>query len=341
MNEEVDFRPEEFHHALDSELAALDAPPLVGLVGLAAQRGRRQRRWRTAGAVAGSVTAVAVTAGLLAGALGGGGTRTTEAGAAGRAAVAVPSSPSASPSNSVEPSSSVEPTGSAAPSGSAAPAGPPVPSASATPTRPATPAASGSPRASGAAGLPSGAPTPAPAPSKADPLVPTTAASLLAAVLQSLPAGLTTDHYAANPGHTPIGGPVDYPAVFSYVNTAGGTGRISVSAYQADSPMTCGSTATTVHCFTDAAGELVQVETIPGNCIQHSIVTVQRRDGFSVGVTVSSCLNWDGSQNPPAVPALTQDQAVALASSPLIGTRMPASYVLRADAKYPNLSSPQ
>ncbi|MFJ9520099.1 hypothetical protein ACIRPK_17805 [Kitasatospora sp. NPDC101801] len=283
MNEEDGFRPNEFHHALDTELAALTAPALGDLVGLAAKGGRRKRRLRAAGAAFGSVTAVAALA-VLVGSLGTGPAQSTVAG------------PAIGPA--------------------AAPA-----SVAASPSAPATPAA------------------------QADPLVPVTAASLLDAVVKSLPAGLTADTFRANQAKYPIVDGIGYPAVFAYVNTSAGVGRISVGAFQSDpeEPACLAGTQgriTTV-CSTSPAGDVVEVETNPTNCIQATRVTVHRPQNLGVAIDISSCLNWTNGQNPPAVPALTQEQAVALASSPLISTSMPSAFVAAANAKYPELPQPQ
>ncbi|KQV04519.1 MULTISPECIES: hypothetical protein [unclassified Kitasatospora] len=284
MSEEVDFRPDGFHRALDSELATLTAPPLGDLVGLAARGGRRKRRLRAAGAALGSVTAVAALA-VLVGSLGTGPAQSTAVGPAAGPPAAAPASGSATPE---------------APS-------------SATPSPVVTPAA---------------------------PQVPATTAALLAAVVQSLPAGYTTDHHAADPPESGAS------SIFAYVNTPTGTGRISVAAYIPEEPAPCTPgpsryiATNTVSCTTSPAGDVVEVEVNPSNCMQATDVRVHRPGGFEVSVTISDCLNWDGAKNPHAVPALTHQQAVALASSPLIGTTMPASFVEAANAKYPALPTP-
>ncbi|MER5866034.1 hypothetical protein [Kitasatospora sp. NPDC002040] len=285
MNEEDGFRPNEFHHALDTELAALTAPALGDLVGLAAKGGRRKRRLRAAGAAVGSVTAVAALA-LLVGSLGTGPAQSTTAGpATGLGPAAAPAAVSASPS------------------------------ASATPT------------------------------AQADPLVPVTAASLLDAVVKSLPAGLTADNFRANQAKYPIVDGIGYPAVFAYVNTSAGVGRIGVGAFQSDPEQPACLAGThgkiTTVCSTSPTGDVVEVDTNPTNCIQTTRVTVHRPQNLGVAIDISSCLNWTNGQNPPAVPALTQEQAVALASSPLIGTSMPSAFVAAANAKYPALPAPQ
>ncbi|WP_035842026.1 hypothetical protein [Kitasatospora azatica] len=306
MNEEVEFHSDEFHSTLATELAALGAPPLGDLVGQATRRGRRQRRWRTGAALAGSVAAVGVTAALLVGTLGaagGNGKQPNElAAAAGPSAAASPGT-----------------------AGSAA--------ASTTPG----PAGSASASAAGSA-APSATPSADPGP-----LVEASPAGLLAAVLNSLPDGVTTDHYAANPKRTLPDGSVLTPAVRTFVNTPSGTGQIIVTAYKddPDNPLNCkpspkGSPFVDT-CLQDAKGNLVQVETNSTNCIQATAITVRRADGVDVRIDIGSCLASDSGKNPPAVPALTQDQAVALADNPAIGLTMPKAFVEGADAKYPNL----
>ncbi|WP_457031545.1 hypothetical protein [Kitasatospora sp. P5_F3] len=283
MNEEDGFRPNEFHHTLDTELAALTTPPLGDLVGLAARGGRRKRRLRAAGAAFGSVTAVAALA-VLVGSLGTGTAQSTVAGPA--------IGPAAGPAAVVASASS---------------------SASATPT------------------------------AQADPLVATTAASLLDAVVKSLPAGLTADNFRANQATVPIVDNRGYPSVFAFVHTPAGIGRIGVSVYQTDPEQqrlcfagTHGDTSTT--CSTSPAGDVVEVETNSGNCIQATRVAVHRPQNLAVSIDISSCL---GKSTELAVPALTQEQAVALASSPLIGTSMPSAFVAAANAKYPALPEAQ
>ncbi|MFF7634352.1 hypothetical protein ACFZB9_14545 [Kitasatospora sp. NPDC008050] len=74
MNDEFEELPDdEFRFTLSTELAALTPPPLGDLVAQATHRGRRARRRRTIAAVAGSVTAVAGIAALLAGTMAGSG----------------------------------------------------------------------------------------------------------------------------------------------------------------------------------------------------------------------------------------------------------------------------
>ncbi|BFV56193.1 hypothetical protein KCMC57_up12970 [Kitasatospora sp. CMC57] len=167
------------------------------------------------------------------------------------------------------------------------------------------------------------------------PMVPATSAALLAAVVQSLPAGLTTDHHAANPARPNA---VD---VFAHVTTPAGIGRIGVSAYLTPEggsdrcwPDPTGPMPTA--CSTSPAGDVVEVQTNPRNCIQATRITVHRPT-FNVAVDISSCLRTEAEH---AVPALTEQQAVALASSPLVGLTMPSSFVEAANAKYPALPSP-
>ncbi|MBB4928828.1 hypothetical protein [Kitasatospora kifunensis] len=145
--------------------------------------------------------------------------------------------------------------------------------------------------------------------------------------MQSLPTGLAADHFEANQPSADD----PYPSVFAQVQTPNGTGQIGVSMYPSNGPLNCSGDST---CHTDPAGDLVQVQHEAGNCIQDTIVTVQRREGFALAIQISSCLF---AGNVPAVPALTQDQAVALASNPAIRAKMPASYVQAANTQYPDL----
>ncbi|MGF1427507.1 hypothetical protein [Kitasatospora sp. LaBMicrA B282] len=169
--------------------------------------------------------------------------------------------------------------------------------------------------------------TTAAAPANSGPMVPVTAPALLAAVVQALPAGLRADHFEVGPASATD----PYPSVFAQVHTPAGTGQIGVSMYPSNGPLTCSDAGT---CHTDSAGEPVQVQHEAGNCIQNTVVTVQRHEGFTLQVQISSCLF---AGNVPAVSALTQDQAVALAGDPAITTRMPASFVRAAGARYPDL----
>ncbi|WP_327071343.1 hypothetical protein [Kitasatospora sp. NBC_01302] len=218
----------------------------------------------------------------------------------------------------------------------ATPAGPPSapatpstalssPTASPAPGDTATAAGSPSPTGGAATGpaVPSTAATPAPS----GPLVPVTAPALLAAVVQALPTGLTADHFEADPPSTND----PYPSVYAQVHTPDGTGQLGVSMYPSTGALTCPDTGT---CPTDPAGDPVQVQHEPGNCIQNTVITVQRHEGFTLAVQISSCLL---AGNTPAVPALTQDQATALAGNPALTTKMPASYVQSANAQYPHL----
>ncbi|MDH6117186.1 hypothetical protein [Kitasatospora sp. GAS204B] len=298
-NESDGFRPDEFHHALDTELAALNGPPLGDVVTLATQRGRRQRRRRTVGAVTGSVTAVAVAASVLVGVLGSGPAHRAEL--------------------------------------SAAAAG--TPSASATPSAAGTPSSSATPSAPGAPSVVTASPTPgAPSASAATSsgvLVPDSPAGLLDAVLHALPSGLSTDNYSAKLG----GSQSPSPYVSLNVHTAQGTAQLEVAAFKSqysfcqpgDWPA-----GYSYRCSTTPSGEQFEVVSNPAACFQHSIIVLRRHDGVDVTVWMPNCTGAAGITS-PAVAPLTQEQALALAGTPAINYLMPASFVQAADAKYPDL----
>ncbi|TQF03126.1 hypothetical protein E6W39_13775 [Kitasatospora acidiphila] len=290
---------DEFSSALSEELSGLSEPPIGDLVGQAARRGRRIRRFRAAGATV-AVAAVATVAALLTGSLGGPGHSDAQQ-------VGVAAAPSSGAPSSARPSASTTPSNSAPPTA--------APSAS-SPTSPPSSSAS----ASGSGGS----------------LVQTTTASLLAAVVKALPAGMTTDHYQADPPQPPV--TLD-PSVFLYLHSGGETGRIGVSPFKADTVPACqvpdGEHDVTIRCYTDPAGDQVQVLTNTGNCIQHNTVIVYRRDGIGVGIDLSSC--FKNSPDGSAALVLSQDQAIALATNPLIDVKMPESFVQTANATYPNL----
>ncbi|GAA1958694.1 hypothetical protein [Kitasatospora viridis] len=306
---------DEFSSSLREELSRLSEPPIGDLVGQAARQGRRIRRFRTIGATA-AVAAVATVTALFSGQLVGSG----HTGAQGIGPAApVGASVSASPNTSATPS--------AAPST--------TPGASAAPSAGATPdAGSASPTPGGGQGssAPAGVPASTPAAAGSDALVKSTPASLLAAVVQSLPSGITTDHYYGDAPQPPI--TLD-PSVNLYLHSGGKTGRIGVSAYKADTPSSCttpeGETGVSATCSTDAAGEFVNVLSNPSNCIQNTTVTVYRHDGIAVSVDLSTCL--DNSARGTSTP-LTQAQAVTLADSTLLNVVMPSSFVKAADTQY-------
>ncbi|WP_371496065.1 hypothetical protein OG871_10045 [Kitasatospora sp. NBC_00374] len=163
-----------------------------------------------------------------------------------------------------------------------------------------------------------------------------TATAVLAAVLDALPVG-KTDHYAVNP-------PVLGAQV--YLNTGRGAGLIRVFVGTSPADLSaCGSpskpgSAERRTCFADRRGQSTIVDTdVEGNCLSSTSVISAREDGTTVHVVLGTCLAWDGTANPPGVPALTVDQAVELAGDPSIGARMDPDFVQVADKRFPALPS--
>lgn len=90
-------------------------------------------------------------------------------------------------------------------------------------------------------------------------------------------------------------------------------------------------------------GTMYQVQTTPGNCVQHTRVTVlQTKTVLQTNLTlvtvdIASCLAWSGTTNPPAPLALTVQQAVQVASSPRWGTTMDKALVDAGAGHFPQL----
>jgi hypothetical protein len=86
-------------------------------------------------------------------------------------------------------------------------------------------------------------------------------------------------------------------------------------------------------------GNFVEIVDIPENCIERHAVFLNRPDGVSVGILMSSCLSWNGSTNPPGKVVLSVDEAIAIADDPRWGTRMPKSLVDNGQRDFPDLST--
>lgn len=76
----------------------------------------------------------------------------------------------------------------------------------------------------------------------------------------------------------------------------------------------------------------VELTEIPDNCVQNEMVTVYHHDGLQIDVMISTCLSWEGKKTVPAPPALSVDEAIAIAANPTWGTRLPSELV-RSGAK--------
>ncbi|MGF1426969.1 hypothetical protein [Kitasatospora sp. LaBMicrA B282] len=323
---------DEFSTSLEEELATLSPPPLGDLVGQAARRGRRIRRVRMIGGAAASVAAVATVAALL-GTLGSGPQHTADLAGA---AAALSTAPTPLPGDPPPPSAAPDPGGAAVASPSASPSSSAGPSANPSTTPAPTGLAPGSPPPSrSGADLPSthpvppptgGAITTAPLPTpSAGGTVPTTPDGLVAEVVAALPGRPATGPYAA------VGRDANGQASAQvYLNDSRGTSMVRVF-------LTSGALDCSSGCGTDGRGQPYQVSHESGNCIQSTVVTTQHPDGSLVTVQLSTCLAWNGSQNPASFEALSQDQAVQLAGDPSIGILEPAAQAARAGTEYGSL----
>ncbi|KJK57829.1 hypothetical protein [Saccharothrix sp. ST-888] len=289
---------DDFREVLSDELSLEPPPPLLGgMIEEAARAGRRTRRVRMWTAVAGSATAIAVVAVLL-------GVVTNKGPAAGggpaRLDAAAGSGAPAVPQTSGAASA-------AAPSA--------APSTALPPTSGASPTVN---PASSRTGVPGTPPD--------DGKVPATAPGLLQQLLSLLPPGQTS-HYAGNGG--------DEPLVQTYLTTAAGTGMIRLSVHPIAGRMVCDGG--TPKCVTDAAGRIVQVYHMEGNCVQSTGLLADRGDGTVVQIDLGSCLNYQDDRNRPGVQALTVEQAIAIAENPAVSTRLDRTTVLAGAARFPDL----
>ncbi|WFF00077.1 hypothetical protein [Micromonospora sp. WMMD964] len=109
------------------------------------------------------------------------------------------------------------------------------------------------------------------------------------------------------------------PYVQLHLDRGEGPGMLRLSVYQdrlGDNP----------------APGTVELTEVPDNCVQNEMVTVYHHDGLQVDVMISTCLFWEGKGTSPAPPALSVDEAIAIAANPTWGTRIPAELV-RSGAK--------
>lgn len=161
---------------------------------------------------------------------------------------------------------------------------------------------------------------------------PVTGAALLAAVAGVVPDGLRTGGYAAQTDGV-NGAQVTGAQV--YLTGPAGTGMIRVFVTSGESEASC---FTTESCRRDDRGQQVVVDHMKGNCVQDVVVTSRHHDGTVVQVNVATCLAWTEAEgNKPTAPALTEQQAIALAGDPALSVWMTAEEGLRAKAAYPDL----
>lgn len=167
----------------------------------------------------------------------------------------------------------------------------------------------------------------------APPTVPTTPAAIAYHLRQLLPGRVLT-HLSHLGGSEPLN-------LEFYLLTPHGPGRVYLTIAHASLGGRCmRDTGMTSSCSVSPGGMFTDVIRIPDNCIQDMSVEVDHGNGTVVQVDVSRCLDWNGTTNPPGHPALTEQQAIAIAADPGWGTRMDASLVRAANARYPSLAVP-
>ncbi|GLY93253.1 serine/threonine-protein kinase [Actinoplanes sp. NBRC 103695] len=81
----------------------------------------------------------------------------------------------------------------------------------------------------------------------------------------------------------------------------------------------------------------VTVERLAGNCIQDVVVRADWSDGTHVSVDVSTCLPWNGSENPESPPPLTVAEARKLVADPRWGVTMDAELVAAGAKHFPKI----
>jgi hypothetical protein len=144
-----------------------------------------------------------------------------------------------------------------------------------------------------------------------------TSAAMLELLTRLLPAGRTSDYGVATG---------DDLHVQLYLDRGRGPGMIRVSMSRGAPPAGYGS---------DMAQ--LTIDHLADNCIQSTVVDAFRPDGTIVQVDVATCLAWDGKQNKPAGPALTAQQAAAIAVDPRWGMTMDADLVVTGAKRFPSL----
>jgi hypothetical protein len=174
--------------------------------------------------------------------------------------------------------------------------------------------------------------TVAAAPAAAPGTVPATPEGMMELLTSLLPPG-TTSGYAYGAGEL---------AVQAYLDRGHGAGMLRVTMTQGSpgSLMNPGTGEDGVEVGVPhrvAGGDIVRIDRIPSNCVQSTVVYVQHTDGVIVMVELGSCLAWNGHTNPPGTTALTDDEAVALASDSRWNPHMDVSLVTQGAVDFPHL----
>jgi hypothetical protein len=92
-------------------------------------------------------------------------------------------------------------------------------------------------------------------------------------------------------------------------------------------------------CVTLPNGTIASITRNPGNCIEAMTVDVDHGNGTNVMLMVATCGAWNGKENPPCAPALTEAQAIKVAADPSWGLAMDSALVAAAQRKFPHLGT--
>jgi hypothetical protein len=160
-------------------------------------------------------------------------------------------------------------------------------------------------------------PVPFDGPHATGPVTKVTAGGMLVLLTKLLPPGKTS-HFAVAQGSA--------THVQLYLDTGKGPGMIRASLEKD---------------FTDRPVAMdrayVTVDHLPENCVQSIVVDAALPDGANVAIQVGTCLAWDGKRNKPAPQAITEDEAVKIATDARWGLTMDAELVKAGAKMFPDL----
>jgi hypothetical protein len=166
---------------------------------------------------------------------------------------------------------------------------------------------------------PSSSPYPVPlnGPPATGPMMKATGGAMLALLTKLLPPGRTSHFAVAADEDT---------HVQLYLDTGKGPGMIRASLEKdfTDRPVA-----------TDLA--FVTVDHLRDNCVQSTVVDAALPNGANLAIEIGSCLAWDGKRNKPAPQAITQDEAVKIATDPRWGLTMDVQLVKAGAKMFPDL----
>lgn len=167
----------------------------------------------------------------------------------------------------------------------------------------------------------------------AGPRSPTTLAAMAYRFRQLVPGGgVMSNYYHSDPN--------DPYFLRFYLSRDHGPGQVQIEIATNSSVSTCSPGDSTCHDQFGPDGARVQVISNSGNCVETTSVSVDHGNGVVVTIYVATCLPWNGSTNPPCPPALTAEEAIAIAADPSWGPRMSSLLVAAGNAQFPSLAIP-